>query len=634
MPDRTGQQLGRYRLLKWVGADGPTDLYFGINTQTNAQAVLKITPAPTDTVTLHHFLAKADLLSRLKHPYIVHVQAYGQADALLYVAMNPFPQIHLRQIYPHGRRLDPPTLIHHVGQVAAALQYAHEQGVLHLNLCPENLLPGPPRNILLNNFSLPGFPRTAVSIPYTALEEAQGQGQMASDQYTLAAITYEWICGTLPLTRGRVTRPLHTLVPDIPASVEQVVLRALETDWKERFPTVRDFAEALEQSVTVTHISHAPKAGQPVSASTPAREGLPSASASSTPAVPGSAALPPTVLSLAPITPQPAAHVVLPKAEVVANQASTLYANAADHILAPPPPPPVSAEPPPVNPYTSASAKAKSYTNMYMPTSQYQARPVAIAAPVYIPVQVPVVRPQPTALPIRFPLTRHAALHLQIFGMLAYGLVLAISIMGIALFMVKAYNPGSTSGIYTNLDDSVNYMSIILTVVLVLVIVPASSILSGAFFGSWRGCLLSLCIVYGGLTITHLSDFTFFWNPTSWPDYLILAPLPVSALVVGLIYDLRHFASWWKSLFTLMLGNTIIIGSLYALVLIVEYTSLASTLGIDTSDATAMANVLLGCFGICTVILLTLPTACIEGIVHSIAATIARAKPSTSTPDA
>jgi serine/threonine protein kinase len=633
MPDRTGQHLGRYRLLKCIGVDGPTELYFGINMQTNAQAVLKVTRAPAEAVLLQQFRARAEALARLKHPYIVHVQAYGQADGLLYLAMNPFPQNSLRQIYPQGRRLDPATLVHHVGQVATALQYAHDQGVLHLNLCPENLLPGPPRNILLNNFSLPGFARSAASVPYTALEEAQGQGQVASDQYALGAMAYEWICGALPSTRGRVTRPLHTLVPGIPASVEQVVLRTLETDWQERFNTVRDFAEALEQSLTATHISHTPSivravpASEPIAAPiAPARGPLPPAVAPQSvaptsepiaaPTAPARELLPPAVAS---ITPQPAANVVLPRADVVASQASMLYAASAPSVStpAPPPPPPISTEPPPINPYTSAAASAKPYTSTRMPTVQYQARPVNISAPIYVPVQVPVIQTQPPVSPIHFPLTRNAPLQLQIFGMLAYGLVLAIGIMVIALYMVKAYDPGSTSGIYTNLDDSVNYISIVLTVVLVLLVMPASSILSGAFFGSWRGTLLSLCIVYGGLAITHLSDPTFFWNPASWPDYLILAPLPVSAMIVGLVYDRRQYSSWWKSLFTLMLGYTLIIGSLYALILVVEYTSLAGTLGVDTSDATAITNVVLGCFSVCTVILLTLPTACIEGIVHA-----------------
>lgn len=229
--------------------------------------------------------------------------------------------------------------------------------------------------------------------------------------------------------------------------------------------------------------------------------------------------------------------------------------------------------------------------------------------------------------PIYFPLTRNAPPLLQIFGMLLYSLVVALCIMVCVLTMLKISLTNASLYVYPN--GSVNGLSILLTIVLILLIVPACSAFSGALFGSWRGLLVSLFAVAGGVVFAHLTDDRF-GNPNAYQGYLALASLPVSALITGLIYDRRKYAAWWKSMFTMLLGMAIPVFWLAALIFISEATSLdLSTLAakahVGSRDFLVVTAISLGFLACIATPILGLFVAGIEGIVHSIIARMHRA---------
>lgn len=665
MPDRTGQQLGNYRLLKYGNEDDFVEFYLGIHTQTRSQAILKI--AKLDKLPAEQFLAQARKLSQLTHPQIVRILESGQDGATPFLVLNYTSFETLRQIYPRGRRLELPQVIRFVKQIAEVLQYAHDRAILHLDIRPENLLPGPQQSILLNNFSVgsPDAYQQTISnaISYRAPEVLQGQGQPASDEYSLGIVAYEWLSGWPPFSgsnyqeiadqqRNTAPRPLRSLLPGVLPDVDRVIMRTLEKDGRARFDTVMAFAEALEQATTSTFRSLStpslgnvpaqptPQAGRsipptvaaslsqaPSTQAAPGSTTLPNLSASSEPEfnTPAHAGMSPDAISLSPASASPSTE--SPLAQPRINSSASLYSGS--QISAPPPPASsISAPPPPAesfqgrkNPYGDLQAPSIQYPvypsvppPLQQPIYNYTPAPV-IAVPAYVP---------PPPKPLHFPLTRGAPFLAQIFGMLFYSVVIAVSISSILHAMIGFYSAGSS--IYLDRYNNSNGTAIILTFVLALVIVPGCSLFCGVFFGGWRGLLVSLLSLGGGLYAIQFPEPPF-WSQTTLPGYVFLAILPLCALIIGGIYSRRKYAAWWKSWFTMVLGVALICVWISVTLAIADGTSpsfdMARVFNITSGSGSSAISAIvtsLGCLSLLILLILSLTTAILEGIIHSIVA--------------
>jgi len=183
--------------------------------------------------------------------------------------MEYAPNGTLRQRHQQGTRLALETILPYVRQIADALQFAHDQQLIHRDIKPENMLLGRNNEVLLSDFGIAIMystvhshtrPQqdTAGTVPYMAPEQLKAHALPASDQYALAIMTYEWLCGERPF-QGTMTEIAikHTLVPPpslrervstISPDVEQVILKALAKNPQQRFEHIRDFAQALEEA--------------------------------------------------------------------------------------------------------------------------------------------------------------------------------------------------------------------------------------------------------------------------------------------------------------------------------------------------------------------------------------------------
>src|SRR5438067_526369 len=177
--------------------------------------------------------------------------------------MEYSPNGTLRQRHPRGTIVPLPTVISYVKQIASALQYIHDRGIIHRDVKPENIFLGSNDKVLLGDFGL----ATTISDEeqdifgtpaYMAPETIQGKPGLTSDQYALSIVVYEWLCGERPFS-GSFPEivvqqinvpppPLRKKVPSIPSAIEQVVMRALEKNPDRRFSSVQAFANALEQA--------------------------------------------------------------------------------------------------------------------------------------------------------------------------------------------------------------------------------------------------------------------------------------------------------------------------------------------------------------------------------------------------
>jgi serine/threonine protein kinase/limonene-1,2-epoxide hydrolase len=278
MADRVGQQLGNYRLVRLLGQGGFAEVYLGEHIHLNTQAAIKVLRTQLSSEDVANFHIEARTIAHLVHPNIVQVLDFGVENGTPFLVMAYAPNGTLRQRHRRGQPLPAPTIISYVKQVAAALQYAHNQKLIHRDVKPENMLVARNDEILLSDFGI-ALPTASAreqgmleqnappdqstwnpigTVTYMAPEQIQGKPTPASDQYALAVVVYEWICGQAPfngtyveIAMQKISTPpdsLRAKVPDLPPDVEQVVLTALATDPQRRFKTVQAFALALEQA--------------------------------------------------------------------------------------------------------------------------------------------------------------------------------------------------------------------------------------------------------------------------------------------------------------------------------------------------------------------------------------------------
>jgi WD40 repeat protein len=159
-----------------------------------------------------------------------------------------------------------------VGQIAEALQYAHEQGIVHGRLKPENCLLVDANTVCVCDWYqafLPGELRVILS-PYIAPEQLHGQTEPASDQYTLAIMAYQLLGGQLPFSQlsGKESMPLRSqysprslteLRPGLPRQLDSIVRRALSKNVRERFPNIITFAHAFRVALESLTSSSGPQ---------------------------------------------------------------------------------------------------------------------------------------------------------------------------------------------------------------------------------------------------------------------------------------------------------------------------------------------------------------------------------------
>ncbi len=267
------QQIGNYKLMRLIGRGGFATVYLARHVHLNNYAAVKILLSRLGSEEeVRRFRREAQTIAQLNHPHIVRVLDFDVLEDLAFLVMEYAPFGSLRQQY-RGVAVPLPAVVSYVRQVASALQYAHDQKVIHRDVKPENMLIARSHAIMLSDFGLALIAQStrnqstqslqdlAGTVAYMAPEQIQGRPRRESDQYALAITVYEWLCGERPFggTVAEITArhlsapppPLHRYVPNIPPDLESVVMQALAKDPKERFARVEDFALALEEAAGV-----------------------------------------------------------------------------------------------------------------------------------------------------------------------------------------------------------------------------------------------------------------------------------------------------------------------------------------------------------------------------------------------
>ena len=260
-------QIGPYTPVRLLGEGSTTYTYLYRHEQRKRYAAFKIIRAPlTATETKEEFVAHAKLLKKLTHRNIVAVQDFGLHPAgvpdqhYAFLVMQYIESKPINEHFSAGQITAPDEIRRVLFPLADALQSANAAHVVHGNLHPGNVL-RTEKDIFLTDFALPSFGQepagaeTSRAFLYRAPEHLKGSASAASDQYALAVMAYEWLCGRRPylattpeaLLFQQEHEPLavpSSFNEQIKPQIDAILLQALNIEPGARFPHTLTFFDS------------------------------------------------------------------------------------------------------------------------------------------------------------------------------------------------------------------------------------------------------------------------------------------------------------------------------------------------------------------------------------------------------
>ncbi|ORX00650.1 protein kinase [Mycobacterium triplex] len=279
------ESFGHYELRELLGRGGMGQVFRAYDTSTDRVVALKVLPAhlADDDEFQQRFRREARIAASLSDPHMVPIHSYGEIDGRLYVDMRLIEgRDLLAYIAENGGRLHPERAVAVVEQVAAALDTAHEVGLIHRDIKPSNILVSNRDFVYLIDF---GLARTAAdtvlthtghtmgTMAYMAPERFRGMTDHRADVYALACVLYECLTGHLPYPGDTFEEQLNAhlntppprpsfTAPGVPPALDDVVARGMAKDLNQRYQTAIEFAEAAKAALAGAG-SPAPPAQQP-----------------------------------------------------------------------------------------------------------------------------------------------------------------------------------------------------------------------------------------------------------------------------------------------------------------------------------------------------------------------------------
>ncbi|HUR55009.1 MAG TPA: serine/threonine-protein kinase [Gemmataceae bacterium] len=271
-PDLTGRTLGDFQILRRIGSGGMGQVYLARQLSLKREVALKLlrNELNENPTALKRFQAEAEAVARLNHTNIVQVYAIGETDGVRYMALEFVDGRNLRDYLARKGPPDLPVTISVVRQVSAALQKAHERGLVHRDIKPENILITRKVEVKVTDFGLSRFftgDTPALNLTQSGLtlgtplymspEQVQGQPlDHRSDIYSFGVTCYHLLAGEPPfkgVTAFDVAikhvqeqpRPLAELRPDLPADLCGMVHKMMAKNPADRYASARDILRDL-----------------------------------------------------------------------------------------------------------------------------------------------------------------------------------------------------------------------------------------------------------------------------------------------------------------------------------------------------------------------------------------------------
>jgi len=271
MDESVGKTIGPYPIRGRIGSGGMSTVYLGIDPRSGRPVAVKLMASflLQDTKFTARFKREVNLLRNFDHPNIVPVLDFGEHEDSPYIVMPYMRQGTLQDRLQKGP-LSMTEAARIIGAIARALTYAHEHGVIHRDVKPSNILLDDDGNIMLSDFGFASWQEASLTLTGSGMvgtpafmspEQCRGDEVDArTDQYALGVVLYRLATGRLPydgdsplaIALKQINEPLvdpRKVNPHVPLVIEEVILRSMSKNPRERYPDMRTFNAAFQEAM-------------------------------------------------------------------------------------------------------------------------------------------------------------------------------------------------------------------------------------------------------------------------------------------------------------------------------------------------------------------------------------------------
>lgn len=258
----------RYEILEVIGEGGMAIVYRALDHRLNRDVAVKIMrdEMAADEEFRRRFCTESHAVAMLSHPNIVAVYDVSHNDNVEYIVMELVDGITFKQYIERKGVVAWKEVVHFTKQISKALAHAHERGIIHRDIKPQNIMLLRDGTIKVGDFGIAALENEVYenngeaigSIHYIAPEQARGECPDArSDIYSLGVMMYEMLTGGLPFTGNTLGEiavqhmnakpvPPHEKNPEIPLELERITLKAMSAVLSERYQSANELLSDLE----------------------------------------------------------------------------------------------------------------------------------------------------------------------------------------------------------------------------------------------------------------------------------------------------------------------------------------------------------------------------------------------------